>query len=229
MAEQQFGNFTITTDYAYGSFRDLESHIKYLDNLRYDLKGGNFNQEIRKTLAKRMENYAKQFLTEGGHVKTTYLRNSIIGYTEGAHSITVEATAPYSGHIEYGFRKGGRFIGPFPYLRPALQTVSAESRELLPEYLAERVIYPNSSGRYKGLGGLNMDRSLTSEKFGNLGNVLLGSSGVKAGSYKPGVTSRISTKNAYSKTSFSKYNSVVQQKGESWVRNTGVKGDTFRR
>lgn len=174
----QYGNFTVTTDYSYCHFRDPNSIIEYLDHLRYDLQGGSFNKEVRENLGKRMVQYAQAFLEQGHHNRHGVLSNSIT-YDTGGRSIMVEAKAPYSGHIEYGFRSRGnkRFVGPFPYLRPALQIVSAESRDLFSEYMESAILNPSSKYYYRGLGGVSMGRSMSGSNFQNLGNILLGNVG----------------------------------------------------
>lgn len=226
MTEAKFGNFTITTDYAYGEFKDIKSHIDYLDHLRYDLQGGNFDKNVRQALAKRMVFYAKKFLEDSGHVKTGKLLRSIKEDSTQGRSIMVEATAPYSGHIEYGFRRGGKVVGPFPYLRPALQTVAAESRGELELYLKARCLSqsPNYYFKSKGLDLLSMSVSPNSSSFRNLGNILLGNyQGSKAASNAKyikngnlgGTKSIIS--NISSSTNFKTYNSNNQS---SWKKQS---------
>lgn len=86
----------------------------------------------------------------------------IPGEDGGRKSVSITNIKPYAGHIEYGFThnliSSHPFIGPFPFMRPALKNASAESTGDFEEYLKESVLLRRNTTtkeRYK----MNSDTS----------------------------------------------------------------------
>lgn len=161
----QYGHMRVSTDYHYQPKRggsNVNVHLDYpavldRDNskkLEYEIRGGRFKKEVLESMADRAKDYAQVFLRSGGHIKTGTLYNSISSSVKG-NSIKLTANTKYAGHIEYGFHHRGnnRFIGPFPYIRPAIQAVQAESHGVLEEWM-------------KDLLAAGYARSFTGDSFG---------------------------------------------------------------
>lgn len=130
MSIAQNGDFIVST-----TFKNSDG----LNRLEQTLKGGRFSHKVLNEIGENITSSAKMILEQSGHDKTGTLKNSIKYKLEG-NSIVVTANAPYAAHIEYGFKHktayGGRLVGPFPYLRPALKLSEAQSKGLLTEYLS---------------------------------------------------------------------------------------------
>lgn len=108
--------------------------------------------EFRLTAAQDLNNYvtdfeiireeleytAKSFVEENGTIKTGKLLNSIRAEVVGN---TIKLGVPgvhYAGHIEWGFTdRAGMPHGPWPFIRPAMHSVSGASTGRLGDHMAQ--------------------------------------------------------------------------------------------
>lgn len=173
MAEIREGNITVSMEYAYAGWKGIpkEEFPNLYDNLRYKLEGGNFREMdyVLEDLGGSVIDYAIGFLERtslnfrdqknynGEYGSVQQEINSLKDRESfkvkppeggsGRKSIIVENIRSYAGHIEYGFlhTRSGEFLGPYPYMRPALKLAAAESTGMLEEFLKEEVLYYRDS------------------------------------------------------------------------------------
>lgn len=83
-----------------------------------------------------IENDAEHSITQGsisgaGHIPaaagtapnadTRFLDTNIETEIGGPGIVTVTSKAPYSAALEYGFTRNGKYYGPWPFMRPAVE------------------------------------------------------------------------------------------------------------
>lgn len=158
----------------YGTLMRLESDYEYvLQSLGQDLQlamaqgsKGYLYEEDAEELAKLGEDIAKENikqLYEGSIERDTgRLYENMYGYNVGNrlqwfNSATDDRNRKYAGHIEYGFRHihSKAFIGPFPFLRPMLQTMQEITGQVMKNNAIEALTKAQFSGPF-GEGDIKM-------------------------------------------------------------------------
>lgn len=153
---------TISTDHTYVPYasinyitgeleaytQDLEFRLQALQDL------SNYVTDF-KEIAKKLEQTAKEFVYDNGTVKTGNLVNSIRAEISGNTINLGVPGVPYAGHIEWGFTgRDGMPHGPWPYIRPAMQLVSANSTNRLGQRMESLI----ANGRLGTSGSLQFGR-----------------------------------------------------------------------
>lgn len=137
---------TIESGYNYTPVaeRFLNPWNDYVNDLEFRLQGASDLSSLKtdfNMIAKRLEETAKDFVRSNGTVKTGKLLNSIRAEIQG-NSISLGVPGVhYAGHIEWGFTgRDGMPHGPWPYLRPAIHLVAADSTGQLAEALCAQIL-----------------------------------------------------------------------------------------
>lgn len=137
-------NLTISSDYTYDPASALNEFQAYVNDLNFRLEGASDLSKLKtdfNAIAKQLEETAKDFVRSNGTIKTGRLLGAIKAEPKG-NSITLGVPGvKYAGHIEWGFTgRDGMPHGPWPYLRPAMHLVAAESTGTLGDALVANIL-----------------------------------------------------------------------------------------
>ena len=166
-------NLTISSDYNYTPADVTNEFQSYVNDLNFRLEGASDLSSLKtdfNMIAQRLEETAKDFVRSNGTVKTGKLLNSIRAQVQG-NSISLGVPGVhYAGHIEWGFTgRDGMPHGPWPYLRPAMHLVAADSTGQLGEALCSQILGESGTvvfGRHKMSGVSGSSREFMSTLHG---------------------------------------------------------------
>lgn len=184
MTIESYYNYTPTAE------RFLNPWNDYVNDLEFRLQGASDLSTLKtdfNLIAEKLEETAKGFVRSNGTIKTGKLLNSIKAEIHG-NSISLGVPGvPYAGHIEWGFTsRDGMPHGPWPYLRPAMHLVAADSTGTLGEALASSILGESGTvkfGRHQmqGVTGANMSFMSSSHgaKSSNQGSWTKAANGIR--------------------------------------------------
>lgn len=148
---------------------DVENGIAaYVEDLMYRLEAAqdlNTYKTDFEIIRQQLEETAKSFIESNGTIKTGKMYNSTKATINGNTISLGVPGVPYAGHIEWGFTaKDGMPHGPWPFIRPAMHLVSANSTNQLGEAVMQAI-----SGTRK----VQFGRNYTNPAYGgrNIGNL----------------------------------------------------------
>lgn len=166
--------FDLTMAYEYAG-KEVRNFLEL--ELEKRVKKKAFDQAKLEQAAKIMEAAARRFVISNGTVDTRTLikgithetgKNKIKLYVPS--SVTDKHGRYYAGHIEFGFRhwKNNMFVGPFPYLRPAMRYGADVTREDVSNNVAALITGQRNWWTGSSLRGHYMAGQMLGTKAGNL-------------------------------------------------------------
>lgn len=168
--------FDLTVDYTYGPER-----VRDFINLQLEkrVKENLIEESELDSIGLAMEIMACEFIDYNDTIDTLRLRHGVTYKVKKNQirlfvpsSVKDERGRYYAGHIEFGFSnwKNNMFVGPFPYLRPAMRYGADLSREDISDNLAKII----TGERYWWRGSRKDNRYMAGQMIGNKYGALFG-------------------------------------------------------